>query len=68
MILMPQAEENNFEVSDPLPAFVLDSVVLCCSDTVVEIEKSYYRGDKYKFAIVANPEYYGNSVNTERKI
>ena len=65
MILMPQAEGNNFEVSDPLPAFVLDSVVLCYSDTVVEIEKSYYRGDKYKFAIVANPEYYSESSTPE---
>ncbi|PTX10515.1 GntR family transcriptional regulator [Pontibacter mucosus] len=56
-ILKPGDEDNNFEVEEQIPVFVLDSVILCQPEQVLEIEKSYYRGDKYKFAIVANPEY-----------
>lgn len=67
VILQPGAEDNNFEVAEPLPAFTLDSVVLCQPDTVLEIEKSYYRGDKYKFAIVANPEYTNLTIGPEEK-
>ena len=37
--------------------FILDSAVICKDDKVVEIERSFYRGDKYKFAISANPDY-----------
>ena len=49
--------------TEAIPAFTLDSVVLC-HDTVVEMEKSFYRGDKYKFAIIANPEYKDRTVPT----
>ncbi|MFT2008280.1 GntR family transcriptional regulator [Pontibacter sp. 13R65] len=56
-ILEPGASDNNFEVNKQLPVFILDGVVLCQPEKVLEIEKSFYRGDKYKFAIVANPEY-----------
>lgn len=61
-ILPPNTTENNFELSKPIPAFVLDSAVVCSGDQVVEIERSYYRGDKYKFAISANPEYENRSA------
>ncbi|GAB3990661.1 phosphonate metabolism transcriptional regulator PhnF [Spirosoma daeguense] len=47
---------TNFELNKPTPAFVLDSAVICTGDQVVEIEQSYYHGDKYKFAIMANPD------------
>jgi GntR family transcriptional regulator len=55
-ILKPSDSHNNFGTSKNIPVFILDSVVLCKSGQAIEIEKSYYRGDKYKFAIVANPE------------
>lgn len=48
---------TNFEIKKPTPAFVLDSAVICTGDKVVEIEQSFYHGDKYKFAIIANPEH-----------
>lgn len=48
---------TNFEFSKPTPAFVLDSAVVCTGDYVVEIEQSYYHGDIYKFAVIANPEH-----------
>lgn len=57
VILHPGDDSNHFEVPHPIPAFALDSVVLCHKETVVEMEKSFYRGDKYKFAVIAHPEY-----------
>ncbi len=57
-IFTKDTEENNFDVSHSIAVYVLDSVVLSEGEQVVEIERSYYRGDKYKFAIIANPVYY----------
>lgn len=57
VIVNPGDDTNNFDVKTPISAFALDSVILCHHDTVVEMEKSLYRGDKYKFAVIANPEY-----------
>lgn len=56
-ILEASSPENNFEADKQIPVFILDSVVLCDGEKVVEIERSFYHGDKYKFAIVASPEY-----------
>jgi GntR family transcriptional regulator len=56
-ILQPDSSINNFEVEKPVAVFILDGVVLTEAESVVEIERSYYRGDKYKFAIIANPQY-----------
>jgi GntR family transcriptional regulator len=66
VILPSNDPSNNFEVEDSLPVFVLDSVVLSQPDHVLELEKSLYRGDKYKFAIIAHPEY-NESVNSGTK-
>ena len=55
VILAPGDPENSFEVKQPIPVFVLDSAVISRSEKVIEIERSYYRGDKYRFAIQANP-------------
>jgi GntR family transcriptional regulator len=56
-ILQPHSQINNFEVNEQIAVFILDGVVISHSESVVEIERSYYRGDKYKFAIVVNPQY-----------
>ena len=64
VILQSDDEENNFEVNGPIPAFLLDSIVLC-QEGAIEIEKSFYRGDKYKFAIIASPEYKDTAVVEE---
>lgn len=50
--------QNNFDTKNSIPVFVLDSVVLCKTDQVIEIERSYYRGDKYKFSVIVNPEHH----------
>ena len=56
-ILTPDSAENNFKLEKATAVFVLDGAVVCVKQKVVEIERSYYRGDKYKFAVIANPEY-----------
>lgn len=56
-IMRPNASENNFELKKTTAMFIMDSAVVCVKHKVVEIERSYYRGDKYKFAVIANPEY-----------
>ncbi len=56
-IMRPDADENNFELKESTAMFVMDSAVVCVKQKVVEIERSYYRGDKYKFAVIAHPEY-----------
>lgn len=53
-IFTPETTGNNFDPKSSIPVFILDSVVLCKPEQVVEIERSYYRGDKYKFSIIVN--------------
>ncbi len=55
-ILQPGSPGNYFETPGPLSVFILDSAIFCTGDKVVEIEKSLYRGDKYKFSVIAKPE------------
>ncbi len=58
VILNPKSTGNFFESAIDLPVFILDSAVFCTLGKVVEIEKSYYRGDRYKFSIISKPEIY----------
>ena len=55
-ILHPGESSNYFDVEIPLAVFILDGVVFTSGGKIVEIEKSYYRGDKYKFSINAKPQ------------
>lgn len=55
-ILLPKEPENYFDVEIPLAVFILDSAIYTSEGKIVELEKSYYRGDKYKFSIKTKPE------------
>ena len=55
-ILHPGELNNYFDTEIPLAVFVLDGAIFNSDGTIVEIEKSYYRGDKYKFSINAKPQ------------
>ncbi len=55
-IIYPKDSNNYFDNDMPLAVFVLDGVLICDNDKVVEIEKSFYRGDRYKFSVYAKPE------------
>ncbi|WP_247235692.1 GntR family transcriptional regulator [Telluribacter sp. SYSU D00476] len=59
-IIQPDSSENNFELKKATAMFILDSAVVSTKNKVVEIERSLYRGDKYKFAIIASPDYKDN--------
>lgn len=65
-ILLPEAPNNKFGGKFPIPAFILDSVILCKNNRVIEIEKSLYRGDKYRFSIIVNPIYNGDGLRHTR--
>ena len=55
-ILDSSSPENHFESPKLLPVFILDGAIFCEGHRVIEIEKSIYRGDKYKFSVIAKPE------------
>lgn len=54
-VVNPRDATNYFENDKPIASFMLDGAVICNNSKVVEIEKSVYRGDKYKFSISAKP-------------
>lgn len=55
-ILHPGESDNYFDTEIPLPVFILDGAIFNTDGKIVEIEKSFYRGDKYKFSINAKPQ------------
>lgn len=55
-ILNPEEPNNYFESELPLAVFILDGAVITSDGQIVEIEKSFYRGDKYKFSVSAKPQ------------
>lgn len=55
VVINPQDAMNYFENDKSMASFILDGAVICNNGKVVEIEKSIYRGDKYKFSISAKP-------------
>lgn len=54
-IIYPEEPNNYFENDIPIPVFILDSAITAKDNKVVEIERSLYRGDKYKFSIETKP-------------
>ncbi len=54
-ILYPGESDNFFEGELPQAVFVLDGAIITADGKIVELEKSYYRGDKYKFSVTAKP-------------
>lgn len=55
-VFHPNESSNYFENDIPLAVFILDGVVFCNEGQVVEIEHSFYRGDKYRFSINTKPQ------------
>jgi GntR family transcriptional regulator len=51
IILTPDDPQNYFENNTPLPAFILDGAIYSEEGDIVEIERSIYRGYRYKFSI-----------------
>jgi GntR family transcriptional regulator len=55
-ILLPDEPNNYFDAGIPLAVFILDGAIFNIDGKIVEIEKSFYRGDKYKFSITTKPQ------------
>ena len=55
-ILFPKEANNYFNDEIPVAVFVLDSASFLANGDIIEMEKSFYRGDKYKFSILAKPQ------------
>lgn len=59
-IIHPRESDNYFDSEIPLAIFILDGAVFSSEGKIIEIEKSYYRGDKYKFSVSAKPQLFYN--------
>ena len=55
-ILYPDEAHNYFENDIPLPTFILNGAIILNDGKVVEIEHSFYRGDKYRFSTKTKPK------------
>jgi GntR family transcriptional regulator len=55
-IFLPNGTNNYFENTAPLAVFIFSGVKICDNGKTVELEHSYYRGDKYSFSVNAKPQ------------
>jgi GntR family transcriptional regulator len=67
-IMNPGEPNNYFEEEIPIAVFIIDGVVMDNGGRVIEIEKSLYRGDKYKFSISAKPLLFDDSKQSTQGI
>ncbi|MFA5650535.1 MAG: GntR family transcriptional regulator [Proteiniphilum sp.] len=61
-IINPGDPENYFNNAEPLPVFILGSVATNDKNETIEIEYSFYRGDKYSFTINTKPHLSDNTA------
>ncbi|MBL7969510.1 MAG: GntR family transcriptional regulator [Prolixibacteraceae bacterium] len=57
-IVQPEETNNYFENLIPLAVFRLDGAIMAADGRIVELEKSFYHGDKYKFSVTAKPQFF----------
>ncbi len=52
-IMMSRPVMKLFNVDEPIPCIEVEGVTFCGRELILEMEKSIYRGDKYRFAVRA---------------
>jgi GntR family transcriptional regulator len=52
-IMIDPGVDQFFDVEKPMPGILVDGVTFCGREIILEMEKSIYRGDKYRFAVRA---------------
>ena len=52
-VIMDAGVREFFNISEPLPGILVEGVTFVAGEIVLEMEKSVYRGDKYRFAVRA---------------
>lgn len=60
-ILNTDEPDNYFDNKEPLPLFILGSVATNDKNETIEIEHSFYRGDKYSFTVTTRPNLSNNN-------
>jgi len=54
-VFLDEFSKSIFDVDDDIPGIRVDGVTYCDKDKLVEGERSFYRADKYKFSVRAEP-------------
>jgi len=52
-IMMDKGTQSFFDLKESTPAIMIDGVTFCGKEMILEMEKSIYRGDKYRFTVRA---------------
>jgi GntR family transcriptional regulator len=52
-IMMDTGIREFFDIQQPIPSFLIEGVTFCGTEMILEMEKSIYRGDKYRFTVRA---------------
>jgi GntR family transcriptional regulator len=52
-IMIDAGVKEFFDLEEPIPGFLVDGVTFCGKEIILEMERSIYRGDKYRFAVRA---------------
>lgn len=53
MSIGDEATMELFQIAEPVCAFMVDGATFCGKELILEMEKSIYRGDKYRFSVRA---------------
>ena len=54
-VMIDAGTQRFFDVREPIPAFRVEGVTFCGKEMILEMEDSFYRGDKYRFTVCAKP-------------
>jgi GntR family transcriptional regulator len=54
-VMIDAGTQRFFDIREPIPAFRVEGVTFCGKEMILEMEDSIYRGDKYRFSVLAKP-------------
>jgi GntR family transcriptional regulator len=52
-VMLETGVREHFGLEEPIPGFLVEGVTFCAKELILELERSFYRGDKYRFAVRA---------------
>jgi GntR family transcriptional regulator len=52
-VILEREEQEWFDLEEPVPAFCVEGVTFCGKELILEMERSVYRGDMYRFLVTA---------------
>jgi GntR family transcriptional regulator len=54
-IMLDSGVKDFFDIENPIPGFRVEGITFCGREMILEMEDSVYRGDKYRFSVIAKP-------------